>query len=187
MLDPRDRLGCDVSITVVDPESRPPSSGGGRLPSPAAVPRPPPPAATGAPLAAGGGTMSERLAREKHQLELQQLREQHQLALQQMRERHQWEAEKTRLEAEILSMRRDYWRVQLERCRAGTAPHPEVQGGDGGAPGPAGVTDAPNCWSWRGAGRGRRRTRPSWGDGRSQLLELERCRAGTAPHPAQLG
>ena len=120
VLDPRDRLGCDVSITVVDPESRP-CSRGGRAPSPA--PRPP-----AAPLAAGAGTEAERLAREKHQLEMHQLREQHHLALHQMRERHQWEAEKTRLEAEILTMRRDYWRVQLERGRAGAAPDSDQLG-----------------------------------------------------------
>ena len=68
--------------------------------------------------------MSERLARERHRLEMEQLTERHRLTLHQLRERHQWEAEKTRLEAEILTMRRDYWRLQLERSRAGVGPHP---------------------------------------------------------------
>ncbi|XP_043220190.1 uncharacterized protein LOC122380784 [Amphibalanus amphitrite] len=119
MLDPRDRLGCDVSITVVDPESRP-SSGGGRPASPSARP-----AAPTAPLAAApGDTLSDQLERDRHRLQMEQLRERHQLELRQLREKHHWEAEKTRLEAEILSMRRDYWCLLLDRCRAGVTPHP---------------------------------------------------------------
>ncbi|KAF0288275.1 hypothetical protein FJT64_013345 [Amphibalanus amphitrite] len=119
MLDPRDRLGCDVSITMVEPESRPPS-GGGRPASPSARP-----AAPAAPLAAApGDTLSDQLERDRHRLQMEQLRERHQLELRQLREKHHWEAEKTRLEAEILSMRRDYWCLLLDRCRAGVTPHP---------------------------------------------------------------
>ncbi|XP_037090931.1 uncharacterized protein LOC119111214 [Pollicipes pollicipes] len=130
VLDPRDRLWSDVSITVVDPESRPASGGpppdatGASAP---AISRAPPMAggpAPAAPLAASAADAAGRLAREKHQIELLHMREQHQMALQQMREKHQWEMEKARLEAEILGMQRDYWRLRLERSRAGAGPPP---------------------------------------------------------------